>query len=823
MRRLFLWLLVIDACALASCGGGGGGTGTVYTVGGTVSGLSGGGLVLQNNGGNDLAVGANGPFAFATPLPAGSSYAVTVSHQPTDPTLNCVVMNVGRSGVIAAANVTSVTVKCAAIGRFGYVANAGSSSVSGFALDATTGALQPMPGSPFAISGGASSLTVDPLREFVFVPNVGVTAFTIDAASGKLVKAPGGISVLQNAPGGALTIDPSGRFAYAARDGGFQGPCCPQLPNAGSFSAYSIDRSSGALTELPDSPYAAGIGPSVTIDPLGRFLYVANAGSIHLGPGSGGVVVYPIDAASGAPVGSGVSLDAGYAPSVTFEPSGRFAYLGGGTQPYRIDGVTGALTPVTMQSSTPAPNANLSLIFEPSGTFAYGACSGGICEYSLDAATGVLTGLSTSPLKDSGYPSVLIAEPSGKFLYGLCGDGVCAFAIDSTSGALTAIAGGSYPLGAVPQALAFHPNGRYAYLGLAADRGQAGPSNGAMALSIDAATGVPTAIANTPLTVAGDLLSLAVDASGNSLYVAWSPAQPPAFPPPPVPGFISTYAIESGTGALQAPTASPVQTGVGPVSIAVEGSGRWVYVTNVFSVSLSSYAAASASSPLTELASSPVYVDNGVDGAYPQAIAIRPDGRFAYIAAPPAIAAFGIDAATGTLSAVAGSLFNSDADPFSIGIDATGSFAYVASASRGTVSGYTLDPGTGAMQALLGSPFPVIDAAADEITSMVLDPKNTYMFIGSQRQISSLAIDGAGSLTTAGAVAAPCFYRNSDALGRAVYGELGIDPLGRFVYATCPTGIWVYAIDPTNGTLALEPGSPYIPGTLDPVSIAVMN
>ncbi|NIP16743.1 MAG: hypothetical protein GWM87_00200 [Xanthomonadales bacterium] len=39
-----------------------------YTVGGTVSGLAGTGLVLQNNGGDDLAIPTNGGFTFATRL-----------------------------------------------------------------------------------------------------------------------------------------------------------------------------------------------------------------------------------------------------------------------------------------------------------------------------------------------------------------------------------------------------------------------------------------------------------------------------------------------------------------------------------------------------------------------------------------------------------------------------------------------------------------------------------------------------------------------------------------------------------------------------------
>ena len=48
-----------------------------FSVGGTVSGLTGAGLVLQNNGGDDLAVGADGPFQFSTPVPDGDPYDVT--------------------------------------------------------------------------------------------------------------------------------------------------------------------------------------------------------------------------------------------------------------------------------------------------------------------------------------------------------------------------------------------------------------------------------------------------------------------------------------------------------------------------------------------------------------------------------------------------------------------------------------------------------------------------------------------------------------------------------------------------------------------------
>jgi uncharacterized protein (TIGR02145 family) len=81
---------------------------STYTVGGTVSGLTGTGLVLQNNGGDNLAISSNGAFTFATPLANGTGYAVTVLTQPSGQ--NCIITN--GSGTISGANVTNVAVAC---------------------------------------------------------------------------------------------------------------------------------------------------------------------------------------------------------------------------------------------------------------------------------------------------------------------------------------------------------------------------------------------------------------------------------------------------------------------------------------------------------------------------------------------------------------------------------------------------------------------------------------------------------------------------------------------------------------------------------------
>jgi hypothetical protein len=80
-----------------------------YTVGGTVTDLTGAGLELQNTGADTLPIAADGPFTFATALEVGFSYVVTVSTQPTGQT--CVVSN--GSGTISDANVTDVAVTCA--------------------------------------------------------------------------------------------------------------------------------------------------------------------------------------------------------------------------------------------------------------------------------------------------------------------------------------------------------------------------------------------------------------------------------------------------------------------------------------------------------------------------------------------------------------------------------------------------------------------------------------------------------------------------------------------------------------------------------------
>jgi hypothetical protein len=76
----------------------------------TVTGLTGVGLVLTDNGTDALTVAANGIVSFKTAVPSGASYNVAVKAQPSNPTQVCTVS--GGSGTVKASNVTGVSVNC---------------------------------------------------------------------------------------------------------------------------------------------------------------------------------------------------------------------------------------------------------------------------------------------------------------------------------------------------------------------------------------------------------------------------------------------------------------------------------------------------------------------------------------------------------------------------------------------------------------------------------------------------------------------------------------------------------------------------------------
>src|ERR1700722_16439069 len=228
--KVLAWVAVAAGLAIVGCS-----LSAKYTVGGTLTGLLGQGLVLEDNSGNDLSLSSNGTFVFSDGVRNNDAYSVTVKTQPSDPSQTCSVQN--GAGTIDKADVTNVIVTCTQSGRFAFVANQLSNTLSAYTINSSTGYLTAVSGSPFASTGtGPVSLVVDPNGAYLYVANNGsntVSVYSIDSSSGALASA--GVPIATGSGPLALTIDPSDSFLFVANLA------------SNTVSAYSIDSSTGAL------------------------------------------------------------------------------------------------------------------------------------------------------------------------------------------------------------------------------------------------------------------------------------------------------------------------------------------------------------------------------------------------------------------------------------------------------------------------------------------------------------------------------------------------------------------------------------------------
>lgn len=123
-----------------------------YNVLLTLSGLTGGTLVLQNNGTNNLSLTANGTFPFTLPIVDGNTYSVSILSQPSG--LNCAIAGTAF-GTIASADVT-LTASCVP----GYIFNGVIASVNPFPTLTNLTNLTTLAGSlPVTVASGNTDAT----------------------------------------------------------------------------------------------------------------------------------------------------------------------------------------------------------------------------------------------------------------------------------------------------------------------------------------------------------------------------------------------------------------------------------------------------------------------------------------------------------------------------------------------------------------------------------------------------------------------------------------------------------------------------------------
>ena len=312
-----------------------------------------------------------------------------------------------RTQALVAKNGNSTPVRSVAKPQFAYVTNRG--GISAYRINATTGALTEVPGSPFPDKSNPAFLTVNPSGTVAYVANNSdsVSAYRIDTTTGALTEVPGSPFKAGSQPY-FIRINPSGTIAYVAN----------WMP--AYVTAYRIDLSTGALTPANDewssiqnlSAYLPT--PNATVSPAGPFAYwVVNDG----------IETFRIDPANGSNHEiTGIQIDNPYAHSIMLNPDGTLAYVteeppgqAGIVSAYHVNAATGALTPVTGNPVATGFNQPDPVAINPAGTFAFVASKGKkgiISAYRINAATGALTEIPGSPFATGDWPTcVTIVQP----------------------------------------------------------------------------------------------------------------------------------------------------------------------------------------------------------------------------------------------------------------------------------------------------------------------------------------------------------------------------------------------------------------------------
>ncbi len=588
-----------------------------FTVGGTVTGLAGSGLVLQNNAGDNLARAADGAFIFATPVSSGGAYNVTVLTQPATPGQTCTPAS--NTGTVAA-NVTTVTINC--------VNNP--TTVGSAVIGPAGGTVNGVYGAQIIVPPGAltSPVTIGIARNSSNSPSFAVT--DIDAVGATYELLPHGQTfavpvtvripfdpeqVSNDADPAMYKAEMAGTFAAVPTtvNGNFLEAAVMNfswvMPTARAIrprmvyalrntngapdlASYRIDRVTGGLS-VPTSAVPTGDFPtSVVMHPSGRFVFVTNAGSTTVnGIASNSVTKYGLNTISGKLLATGITstttrAPAGYKPTMpVVHPSGKFLYVinfgsvssnaGGDIDVFNIDGSTGALTlsgnPITGNGSQP-----MGIVFNRLGTRAYVLFDGStlsnvldsrVAQYNVDPATGAFSGpVSTSAATPPGNHSWAIAiDPNDKAVYvaNLISNEVVTFGINSSTGALSNQ--GSLSVRDKPATLAMDSFGRFLFAG----KQQPFFSVNALSFQINttgALTQTSTALSGCPGGACVGPISLITEPQGDFVYAV------------DVVGGLTPFAVNPLTGVLTAGTARtgawvPGNSGIGiPFTFAANGS-----------------------------------------------------------------------------------------------------------------------------------------------------------------------------------------------------------------------------------------------------------
>ena len=200
-------------------------------------------------------------------------------------------------------------------------------------------------------------------------------------------------------------------------------------------------------------------------------------------------------------------------------------------------------------------------------------------------------------------------------------------------------------------------------------------------------------------------------------------------------GSVSVFSIDASSGALS-PVGLPVPANSNPTEILITPSGKFVYVTNPGLGMITAFAFSSG--VLTQVTGSP-FLSLPAGGGGASGLAVDASEQFLYVTNPSApnplqsntgnISGFNIDPGTGALAPILGSPFTSTVGngPIAITVDPRGQFVYAATAeSSSSVWCFAIDPTNGQLKAVTGSPFSLTAG----VLFALIDPSGNFFYIG---------------------------------------------------------------------------------------------
>jgi 6-phosphogluconolactonase len=362
--------------------------------------------------------------------------------------------------------------------------------------------------------------------------------------------------------------------------------------------------------------------------------------------------------------------------------------------------------------------------------------TGQVSAFAVDYQSGVLTQINGSPfISNLTNPVTVIAAPNGKTLYEIGGsfqDSVEVFSVGS-DGKLYGQATPNLAVGATyPTAAAIDATGSNLYVTYTFQSGATPASTGPGGVTIfpinpDGTLGTPTNLnlGNNPVAIAtstptcaanptlpvGTTPACIVLGSGSATnngfenYFVYIVDAELASKMPTVLSFVENPANGSLTPTSGTTTSQGKPTSGVPSAIAIDPTGKYVYVTDETQNEVIGYQIANdTTGNLTALVSSPF-----ATGLYPVAITIEPRGKYVYVANynSNTVSSYKLNLADGSLSATAGSGFTTTTGPTCVTVEpALGLYLYTSDYLDASISGGQLTPETGQLTAVANSFFP---------------------------------------------------------------------------------------------------------------------